>query len=113
VASFIFIKMCHYERYKLMSFIEEVKTGKALLLDVRTDAEWNEGHAEGALHLDSVRIESGDLPRVPKDTKIYTYCRSGGRAGRMKTILKNAGFMNVENLGGLIHWQSAGGKVVR
>lgn len=93
--------------------VQQVKQDEAKLIDVRTDLEWNQGHARDALHFDSKRMEAGELPNLEKDKPVYLYCRSGGRAGRMKTILQNAGFKEVYNLGGLLDWQEAGGEVER
>lgn len=91
--------------------VEEVKNNEAVLIDVRRDDEWNEGHAAGALHFEITKIEKGELPEIPKDKKIYLYCQSGGRAGRAKNILQKAGYANVENLGGLKDWQAKGGAI--
>jgi len=93
------------------NIIEEVKNNEAALIDVRRDDEWNTGHASGALHLDIAKIEKGELPQIPKDKKIYLYCKAGGRAGRAKDILQKAGYSKAENLGGLKDWQAKGGAV--
>ena len=91
--------------------IKEVEAGEAVLLDVRRDDEWSAGHSELATHFDSARLfNDGELPDIDKNKKIYTYCVSGGRAGRVKMALLNHGFSKVENIGGLTHWYSAGGK---
>jgi phage shock protein E len=90
--------------------VQAVNNGEAQLLDVRRDEEWAEGHAKHALHFDSRRMESGETPELDKDKPIYLYCRGGGRAGRMKTLLEDKGFKNVYNFGGLTHWQEAGGE---
>lgn len=89
---------------------EEMKDGKALLVDVRGDDEWHGGHAKGAMHLSVDRIMRGELPTKDTSTKLYVYCASGGRAGMAAKYLKGKGF-EVENLGGLSSWRSAGGKV--
>ena len=89
----------------------QVNAGKASLIDVRTDAEWSAGHAAAATHFDVTRMESGELPALPKDLAIYLYCRTGHRAGIAKTILEQNGYTNVVNLGGLSDWQAAGGPV--
>lgn len=96
---------------EIQTAIEEVSTGKAVLLDVRRQGEWDAGHAKPAVHFDSDRLlKNGELPKIDKGTKIYTYCVSGGRAGRVKTALINHGFENVENLGGLRDWLAEGGE---
>lgn len=84
---------------------------KAVFIDVRTDEEWAAGHLDGAEHLDVVKIQQGELPNLPKDTPIALYCRTGHRAGIALDILKQAGFTNVRNAGGLAELQSHGSKV--
>ena len=81
------------------------------MLDVRTQKEREESHIPGSLHIHIDDIESGDDPDVSKDTKIFTHCEAGGRAGRAKEALTTRGFTNVHNLGGLIDWEKAGGPV--
>ena len=91
--------------------VEEITHGEAVLIDVRRDEEWGMGHAEPAIHFSSERLLlNGKLPKIDKDKKIYLYCVSGGRAGRVKTALINHGYTNAQNLGGLHDWFSAGGK---
>lgn len=71
------------------------------LIDVRTKEEFEEGAAEGAVNIDIADMMEGKMPELPKDAEIGLYCRSGGRAGRAKTLLIKNGFTNVTNLGGL------------
>ncbi len=92
--------------------VEQVKKGEALLLDVRRQEEWDEGHASGAKLFPTERIlVGGEVPDAPKDATIYVYCRSGGRAGRVRAELERKGFIDAHNLGGLLDWQEAGGEV--
>lgn len=93
--------------------LEHLKNKEALLLDVRTEEEWEAGHAEGAMHLELSKIEAGELPDFPKDKKICVYCAAGGRAEMAKKLLLSKGFLNVHNLGGLRDWKAAGGSVVK
>lgn len=95
----------------LSTAITEVGSGKAVLIDVRTPAEYASGHAKGAINFDSVRIQAGELPSIAKDAKVYIYCRSGHRAGLVLPILQKAGYADVTNLGALQTWQDAGGPV--
>ena len=73
---------------------------KRQVIDVRTEAEWNTGHLEGALH-----IEWQDIVKIPsdiqKDEEIYLYCRSGNRSGKATKILLEAGYINAKNAGSL------------
>ena len=71
------------------------------VIDVRTEAEWNTGHLEGALHIewqDILKISSD----VDKDEEIFLYCRSGNRSGKAKKILLDAGFVNAKNAGSIL-----------
>ena len=71
------------------------------VIDVRTEAEWNTGHLEGALH-----IEWQDILKVPsdiqKDEEIFLYCRSGNRSGKATKILLEAGYVNAKNAGSIL-----------
>lgn len=89
--------------------ISEVPAGKAVLIDVRTPAEFASGHAKDAINFDSVKVEAGQLPDVAKNAKVYLYCHSGRRAGIVLSSMKSAGFTDVTNLGALTDWTSAGG----
>ncbi|NCN52993.1 rhodanese-like domain-containing protein [Candidatus Wolfebacteria bacterium] len=92
---------------------KEIQLGKAVLLDVRTKEELDdEGYAENATHFNITRMENGELPNISKEIKVYIYCRSGGRAERVKNILLDNGFANVINIGGLSDWIKCGGKVI-
>ncbi len=92
--------------------IQQVKDKKAVVLDVRRGDEWSAGHAKDAVHFDSDKILGlGESPDIEKEMPIYTYCQSGGRAGRVKNELARRGFMNVHNLGGLKDWEANGGEV--
>jgi rhodanese-related sulfurtransferase len=92
---------------------EAVSDAAAVLLDVRRDDEWAAGHAKGAVHWELAKLQAGMLPDLPKDAHLYVYCAAGGRAGQATTMLKEAGWNNAQNLGGLNNWRAAGGDVER
>jgi rhodanese-related sulfurtransferase len=76
---------------------ENVEAGKAIIVDVREDAEWKEAHVAGAIHLPQsklkVEAELAELvKKLPKDKVIYTHCRAGGRALACGELLKKQGF---------------------
>ena len=73
----------------------------ALLVDVRTQAEYEQGHLEGALLIPHDQIPS----RVTelgedKSRAIVLYCRSGNRSSQAKQALEELGYTNVMNAGG-------------
>lgn len=70
-------------------------------IDVRTAAEYNTGHLEGAVNIPHGEIanEIGGLTQ-DKNAEIYVYCRSGGRAGKALNALEELGYTQVVNEGG-------------
>ena len=86
----------------------KIKDG-AQLLDVRTAEEFDSGHFAGAINLDVEDIIAGKLPDAAKDTQLYVYCRSGNRSAQAVSLLKQAGFTNITDLGGLADVESIGG----
>jgi phage shock protein E len=78
-------------------------TAGALLLDVRTPAEYAGGHVNGALNI-PIQVLSqrlGDLG--DKGREIVVYCQSGGRSARAAAELRQAGY-TVHDLGGIGNW---------
>lgn len=75
---------------------------KPLIIDVRTEAEWNEGHIEGAI-LIPYELIGEKIRAVAKDKtgRIYVYCRSGRRSQIAKETLEKLGYKDVVNLGSL------------
>ncbi len=62
---------------------KELSSGSALLLDVRTQEEWDVHHLPGAFHWPLQRLEEGELPsHLPVGQTIYVYCMRGFRAQR-------------------------------
>jgi phage shock protein E len=71
----------------------------AVVIDVRTESEWNEGHLEGAVLIPYDRIEAGiTTAAVDKKSRIYLYCRTGRRTGIAFDVLKKAGYEDLVNL---------------
>ena len=77
---------------------------KSIILDVRTQDEWdNDGHAPCATLIPLDQLEQR-LEELRPYNDITVVCRSGGRAGKAVQILKSAGFEDVSNAGA---WQNA------
>ncbi|CAB4613816.1 unannotated protein [freshwater metagenome] len=70
------------------------------VIDVRTAAEFSEGHVQGARNLD---VQNGDfaaaLETLDKSASYNVYCRSGNRSATAVEMMRNAGFTNVVDLG--------------
>lgn len=99
------------EKFPATEAIKDVKAGKAVVLDVRTEAERAEAFIPGSLHISVDKIADGQMPDVPKDKTIYVHCSSGGRSEYAKEKLLQEGFKSVHNIGGLDDWKDAGGPV--
>ena len=84
------------------------------LIDVRTPAEFAEGHIEGAVNSD---IEGGAfssfIGELDKDATYVVYCRSGRRSALAAQAMVSAGFTHVYDLGGIADWEAAGYPVVK
>lgn len=63
----------------------------AIIVDVRTPAEFNSGHVNGAINipLDIIRTKTAELKK--KNVPVITCCRSGARSGSARAILTDAG----------------------
>jgi rhodanese-related sulfurtransferase len=84
------------------------------VLDVRTPAEFAEGHLPGAVNID---VSSPDfatrIASLDKAAPYAVYCRSGNRSAAAVQAMQGQGFTGMYHLGGgIAAWQSAGGEVV-
>lgn len=81
----------------------------AIVLDVREDQEYADGHIVNALHIPLGVLEKRlDELQPHKDKGIIVYCRSGDRAARASAVLRKQGFNNVFKLnGGILAWKAA------
>ena len=76
-----------------------------ILLDVRTEEEFNEEHIEGAILIPDHEISSRIESEIPdKDIIIFVYCRSGRRSANAAYEMVNMGYTNVYDFGGIIDW---------
>ncbi len=90
--------------------MERQSQDNVFVLDVRTDEEWNESHATGAVHWGlEEHLKQDELPDIDKDAEIYVYCRTGNRSGQAIKIMQTAGYTNLVNIGGLDDWVAADG----
>ena len=80
----------------------------ALLLDVRTQAEFDSGHILDAKHVPQEQLaQAGEAYKRYKEKVVVTCCESGARSGAAARVLQAQGFTNVVNLrGGLQAWRA-------
>jgi rhodanese-related sulfurtransferase len=88
-------------------------SGKAKLIDVREESEWEAGHARGAQHLGKGVIERDIEQRVPdKGSELILYCGGGFRSALASDSLQKLGYTNVLSMaGGWRAWEAAGAPI--
>ena len=77
-----------------------------IILDVRTIAEYNEGHIPNAICIPNETIGNNTISELPdKEQLILIYCRSGNRSKQAAEKLKKLGYTNLIEFGGIIDWK--------
>lgn len=89
---------------------EYQNTSGAVLLDVRTPEEYRSGHIPGSRNLPLQTIDRASAIAENRDTALYVYCQSGARSRQAAGLLKQLGYTNVNNIGGIAAYE---GKVER
>ena len=86
---------------------------KFVLVDVREESEWAQGHLPGAIHLGKGIIERDIESTVPDNsTELILYCGGGYRSALAADVLQNMGYTNVWSMaGGWKAWKESGGPV--
>jgi rhodanese-related sulfurtransferase len=79
----------------------------SVIVDVRTDDEYNDGIISNAIHIDIHKGQGfiDELKTLDKSKNYYVYCRSGVRSAKACEIMNELGFENAYNLlGGILEW---------
>lgn len=86
-----------------------IQSGAAVLIDVREQDEWNEGHIPDATHLSRGTLELEIEEAVPDpNAAIICHCGGGGRSALAAESLQKMGYKNVQSMaGGLKAWKAA------
>ena len=109
VAAFLLLRLTPYASAEISvaQAHEKLQQG-TLFLDVRTQAEWDQGHIAGSTLIPLDQLPAR-LAEIPKDQDVVVICRSGARAREGAAILRSAGYMRIFPMtGGLIAWKAAG-----
>ena len=76
-----------------------------IILDVRTQEEYDEGHIPGAIVISHEEIaEKAEEVLTDRDQLILVYCRSGRRSKIAAEALVELGYTNIKEFGGIIDW---------
>ena len=86
---------------------------KPVLLDVRTQSEYNDGHIQDAINIPHDQIlKEPQLVSAYKDSQVVVFCRSGVRAGKVIEMLEDLGFKEIIDIDGdMLAWNEAGHSV--
>lgn len=75
-----------------------------LLIDVRTDAEYSQGHIPGSMQID-YRVIADAMAEVDRTQPVVVYCRTGNRSAHAERTLRTMGFTEVYDFGGINRWR--------
>ncbi len=78
--------------------LQQAVSNGAFLVDVRTPAEFADGHVKGSVNIPLDRIQH-QLSKFKGKQNIVVFCRSGARSAQAKNVLEQNGFKNVVNGG--------------
>ncbi|MGL5978802.1 MAG: rhodanese-like domain-containing protein [Erysipelotrichaceae bacterium] len=86
--------------------LQEKLKNKAVLIDVREVGEYASGHIPGAINvpLDILAVKVMDVVGSKSD-EVIVHCLSGGRSAQAARILKDAGYTNVHDFGGIHRYE--------
>jgi rhodanese-related sulfurtransferase len=95
----------------VVAFKDAVEASGALVIDVRQPSEYEEGHIPGAVNI-PLRELAANVDRIPTDTQVFVYCKSGYRAGIAVSSLRMMGYDNALSFSGSWNaWTGAGEEV--
>lgn len=83
-----------------MSIVKQKIEAGASIVDVRTPDEFRDGGYPGAVNI-PLQVLTARIGEIPRDRPVVLYCASGGRSGLAARQLKQAGYPDVTNAGGL------------
>ena len=116
---FMLISSCTFAQNKNDIEITEFKTKivsqKYILVDVRTESEFDDGHIKGAINIDYFSSTfSDEISDLGLETPVLVYCKSGNRSGKAMKIMNDLRFKEVKNLiGGYKSWISGENLIIK
>lgn len=85
---------------------EMMENEDVIIVDVRTEEEFEEQHIEGAILIPDYEIEELAEEKLPdKDATILIYCRTGRRSENASRALIEMGYTSVYDFGGIVDWE--------
>ncbi len=97
-----------------LEFRSRIEKGGAMLVDVRTPAEYASGHIAGAVNLDwSAADYEKQMATLDPKMPVLVYCAMGGRSEQAKEYLEGKGLVVIQLVDGIGGWKKAGLPVVK
>jgi hydroxyacylglutathione hydrolase len=107
------LPMQSYQMATASQTARKIADGEVVVLDVRAQSEWDEGHVPGAHHIMLGYLPEQALTLAP-DKPVVVHCATGGRSAIAASVLQAQGIPTVINLvGGMREWIAAGLPVAR
>ena len=94
-----------YTQYEDLAALINEQTIPYILVDVRSQAEYCDGHIPTAINIPSYGFED-NLPTTDKNALIIVYCKGGVSSSTVAETLKGLGYTNIVDFGGWPKWQS-------
>lgn len=115
----ILISSCSIEQITndidIDEFRKKIASHNYVLVDVRTEKEFDDGHIENALNIDYFSATfSDEISNIGLEKPVLVYCRSGNRSGKSMRIMSDLGFKEVYNLiGGIKGWKAKNNRLIK
>ncbi len=91
------------------AFQSAIAEGKAVLVDVRTPAEYASGHIAGSVNIDwSAKDYEAGFSQLDPNKPVLLYCLGGGRSEQAMEYLEGKGYSAAHLQGGISAWKKAG-----
>lgn len=89
----------------IQAFEMSSQQSEIVIVDVRTEAEYNQGHIQNSINvpLDQIRTTMEGIIES-KNTPIFVVCRSGNRSAQAQTMLQSMGYTDVIDIGSVFEW---------
>ena len=105
IISFLLLSGCSNEKYEVKKItcdeMKKIVAENGILIDVRTESEFNEEHLDNSLNVDVNNMENIESIVPNKDTKIIVYCKSVNRSKLAANILIKKEYKNIYDLGSI------------
>ncbi|MDP4219965.1 MAG: rhodanese-like domain-containing protein [Bacteroidota bacterium] len=107
--------MSEAEQVPVEDFLARRKANpKAIVIDVRDDDKWKEGHIPGAIHIEKSKVAEEIAAKVTdKNVEIFCHCGGGTSGPRAAALLNELGYKNAKAIkGGFRSYKASGEKIV-